>query len=62
MVVEGVHTTKAAKELAQQVGVDMPITQTIYEVLYENKNVQIAAREIMLRDGKKENEFSRLIF
>ncbi|EOH85755.1 NAD(P)H-dependent glycerol-3-phosphate dehydrogenase [Enterococcus villorum] len=62
MVVEGVHTTKAARELAQSMGIEMPITQSIYEVLYENKDVKIAAREIMLRDGKKENEFSLSIF
>ena len=35
MVVEGVQTTKAARELAQMMDIEMPITQTIYEVLYE---------------------------
>ena len=39
MVVEGVYTTKAAKEFAEQLGVEMPITQTIYDVLYDNKDV-----------------------
>ncbi|MBF8808354.1 MAG: NAD(P)H-dependent glycerol-3-phosphate dehydrogenase [Enterococcus lacertideformus] len=62
MIVEGVHTTKAARELAHTMSIEMPITQTIYEVLYRNKDVKIAAREIMLRDGKKENEFSLSIF
>ncbi|MBM1151554.1 NAD(P)H-dependent glycerol-3-phosphate dehydrogenase [Enterococcus durans] len=62
MVVEGVNTTQAAKELAQIMGVEMPITQTIYEVLYEHKDVKTAAKEIMLRDGKQENEFSLKIF
>lgn len=57
MVVEGVQTTRAAKELAETMGIEMPITQTIYEVLYEHKNINEAATEIMLRDGKKENEF-----
>ncbi len=58
MIVEGVATTKAAMELSQQLGVDMPITETIYRVLYEGKNIQQAAKDIMLRDGKVENEFS----
>lgn len=58
MVVEGVSTTKAAKELASELGVEMPITETIYNVLYEGKDIQVALREIMLRDGKIENEFS----
>lgn len=59
MVVEGVSTTKAAKELAEELHVDMPITQTIYQVLYEQKDIQVALKEIMLRDGKIENEFSQ---
>ena len=62
MVVEGVNTTQAAKELAQIMGGEMPITQTIYEVLYEHKDVKNAAKEIMLRDGKQENEISLKIF
>jgi glycerol-3-phosphate dehydrogenase (NAD(P)+) len=37
----------------------MPITATIYSVLYEGKDIQQAARDIMLRDGKVENEFSQ---
>ncbi len=36
----------------------MPITQTIYQVLYEGEDIKKAAKEIMLRDGKMENEFS----
>lgn len=58
MIVEGVSTTKAAMELAEQLGVEMPITETIYRVLYEGKDIDQAAKEIMMRDGKVENEFS----
>lgn len=58
MIVEGVSTTKAAMELAEQLGVEMPITETIYRVLYEEKDIDQAAKEIMMRDGKVENEFS----
>lgn len=58
MIIEGVSTTKAAMELAEQLGVDMPITKTIYSVLYEGKDITDAAKEIMLRDAKIENEFS----
>ncbi|MDH6363345.1 glycerol-3-phosphate dehydrogenase (NAD(P)+) [Enterococcus sp. PF1-24] len=57
MIVEGVATTKAAVELSAKMNIEMPITQSIYSVLYENKDVKEAAREIMLRDGKVENEF-----
>ena len=61
MIVEGVSTTKAAYELAQQLEVEMPITETIYNVLYNDEDVQQAAKEIMLRDGKTENNL-HLIF
>lgn len=58
MIVEGVATTKAAMELAQTLKIEMPITETIYSVLYDNKPIKDAARDIMLRDGRKENEFT----
>lgn len=57
MIVEGVSTTKAAMELSRQLKVEMPITQAIYEVLYEDKDIKVAAKEIMLRDAREENEF-----
>lgn len=58
MIVEGVSTTKAAMELAQQLDVEMPITEAIYRVLYEGQDIQRALKEIMLRDGRTENEFN----
>lgn len=61
MIVEGVATTKAAKELAQQLDVEMPITDTIYDVLYANKDIKTAAKDIMLRDAKVENEFKNFL-
>ena len=35
MVAEGVKTTQAVHRLAQRLGVDMPVTGTMYSVLYE---------------------------
>lgn len=54
MVVEGVATTKAAYELAQEKGIEMPITEAIYKVLYKNVDVKKAIEELMLREGKAE--------
>lgn len=54
MVVEGVETTKAAYELAQEKGIDMPITEAIYRVLYEDANVDKVIKDLMLRDTKAE--------
>ena len=54
MVVEGVFTTKAAYELAQEKGISMPITEAIYNVLYENKKPSDMISLLMKREGKSE--------
>lgn len=54
MVVEGVHTTKAAYQMAQKLGVEMPITQELYLVLFEGKAPQEAVRDLMLREKRAE--------
>lgn len=54
MVIEGVATTKAAYELAQQRGVDMPITEAIYQVLYDGKDIRQATSDLMQREGRSE--------
>ncbi len=55
-VAEGVDTTKAAVMLAQRYGVEMPITQAIYLVLFEGKDPRQVVKEMMLRDPKREFE------
>jgi len=54
MVAEGVRTTQAASQLAQQHGVDMPITSEVYHVLFENKNAKQAVNALMTREAKRE--------
>ena len=49
MVAEGVKTTLSAYQLATRLGVVMPITEQMYQVLYENKNPQQAAADLMMR-------------
>jgi len=53
-VAEGVNTTFAAYQLAQQLGMEMPITEKIYEVLYKNAKPVKAARDIMGGNAKHE--------
>jgi glycerol-3-phosphate dehydrogenase (NAD(P)+) len=60
MVVEGVATTKAAYELAQEKDIDMPITAAIYRVLFENARVDEVVEELMLRDRKAEHSTSKM--
>lgn len=52
--VEGVRTAKVVHDVAQQHGIEMPIIEEIYKVLYEEKNPQESARDLMLRDLKHE--------
>lgn len=54
MVVEGVATTKPAYDLAQKLGVSMPITTEAYKILFENKNPRMAVIDLMTRDKKNE--------
>lgn len=56
MVIEGVPSTKAAYELAQQKNIEMPITEAIYDVLYNEKGAKEAIDELMHRDGRSELE------
>ena len=54
MVIEGINTCKAAYELAQQKGIDMPITQAIYNVLYKQADIKSEIANLMQREGKTE--------
>ncbi|NLX62472.1 MAG: NAD(P)H-dependent glycerol-3-phosphate dehydrogenase [Tissierellia bacterium] len=56
MVVEGIKTTRSAYELATRYNIDMPITEEIYGVLYNNKDVKSSVVNLMLRDKKHEME------
>lgn len=55
--VEGVRTAKAVHEKARELGIDMPIVNEIYAVLFENKNARESAKQLMTRDLKPEMVF-----
>lgn len=55
-VVEGVLAARAVREVAQRLGVDMPISEQIYRVLYEDAPVQQAVAALMGRTVKSETE------
>ena len=55
MVVEGVYSAKAARQLAEKYEVSMPIVEQINEVLFENKSAAQAVDELMLRESKSEH-------
>ncbi|NMA87236.1 MAG: NAD(P)-dependent glycerol-3-phosphate dehydrogenase, partial [Tissierellia bacterium] len=56
MVVEGIKTTKSAYELAKKNNVIMPITDELYNVLYNGEDVKESVYNLMLRDKKPELE------
>ncbi|WED21640.1 NAD(P)H-dependent glycerol-3-phosphate dehydrogenase [Vibrio sp. JC009] len=54
-VVEGYRNTKEVWMLAQRMGVEMPIVDQIYQVLYQGKDASLAARDLLARDKKTED-------
>jgi glycerol-3-phosphate dehydrogenase (NAD(P)+) len=55
MVVEGVHSAKAAKALAEKYNIRMPIIEEVCKVLFEDKSPKEAVLNLMLRDKKIEH-------
>ena len=55
-VVEGYYAARSAYELGVKVGVEMPIVQEAYRVLYEGKNPADTVRALMSRTRKYEFE------
>ena len=54
MVAEGVKTTLSAFQLSKKIGVEAPITEQMYEILYNEKDPQKAFTDLMLRTLKAE--------
>lgn len=54
MIAEGVKTTKAAYQLSKKLGVEMPIVENIYAILYENMPARKAVTTLMTRELKEE--------
>ena len=53
-VAEGVTTTKSVYDLAQQKGIEMPITGQVYRVLFEGCSPEEATESLMMRPQKRE--------
>lgn len=56
MVVEGYHALEAAVELAEKYGVEMPITEAVYDVIKNGRDVHEAMTALMNRNIKSELE------
>ena len=55
-VVEGYYAAKSAYILGKQQGIDMPITEAAYQVLYENASARETFSALMNRRRKAESE------
>ncbi len=56
MVVEGVPATKAAYHLSKRCGIEMPITNAAYKVLFKNGSARDAVAKLMTRKKRHESE------
>ncbi len=55
MIAEGVETCRSVKEIAEQKSIDMPITEAVYEVIFEGRDPDKATYELLTRDIKYDN-------
>ncbi len=54
MEIEGVWTSAAAAKLGKIYNIELPITQQVHAVLFENKSPLLAVNELMTREPKSE--------
>lgn len=54
MVAEGIRTTQSAHALGQKMGVELPLTEATYRVLFEGMGAREAIESLMARDPKPE--------
>jgi len=54
MVAEGVRTSTAVVQLADRLGVEVPISRQVHAILHEGKQPHVAVRELMARALKPE--------
>src|SRR5262249_6306024 len=53
-VAEGVKTTISARDLGRKTGVEMPITEMVYSILYQEKPAAEAVAELLTRPHRQE--------
>ena len=54
MIAEGIKTTRSTYDLSRKLNVPMPITEQVYNILYQGKDPKEAVTELMTRDLKVE--------
>ena len=54
MVAEGINTARSVHQLIAKTGVEMPISEQIFQVLFEDKDPSLAVEELMGRAPRRE--------
>ena len=54
MVIESIDNIEVAYELGKMKNIEMPIINTVYEILYNDLTAQEGVERLMLRDKKSE--------
>jgi glycerol-3-phosphate dehydrogenase (NAD(P)+) len=54
MIAEGVKTTRSVYQWSRHLNIEMPITEMVYKVLFDQKNPMEAMYELMTRESKEE--------
>ena len=54
MVIESIDNIEVAYELGKMKNIEMPILNTVYEILYNDLTAQEGVERLMLRDKKSE--------
>ena len=55
MIVEGIKACKAFYQLKEELNIEMPITDSLYKILFEKKDPKHVVVELMTRNKKGEN-------
>lgn len=56
MVAEGINTAKAVYQMSLQMGIEVPITECVYKIIYEDLSPQLSVKRLMQRKFKLEVE------
>ncbi len=57
MIAEGIKTTKSAYQLSHKMDIEMPITDHIYQVLFQDLSPHEGVTQLMTRSPRSEDEF-----
>lgn len=54
-VVEGYYTVNAVYHLSKKLNIEMPITEELFKIIYEGKDIQASLQDIIRREFKEED-------